>query len=335
MPKTIPISLLELALVTQGSNAAQTLQKTTEAAQHADRLGYKRIWLAEHHNMQHVASSATVVLIGHIAGATQNIRVGSGGIMLPNHSPLVVAEQFGTLETLYPNRIDLGLGRAPGTDGLTAQALRSDFHAQAQQFPKNVAALQAYLSGDNATSAVRAFPGEGLHIPIWILGSSTESAMLAASYGLPYAFAAHFAPQQMMQAFELYREHFEPSESLPAPKTMACVNLIGADTNAEAAVLSSSLYRMFLGLIQNNRQPLQPPVPSLDGLMNEAEAYHVSTMTACTFVGDTGHLKTELAKFIEYTKIDELMITSPIYDHAAKLRSLEIGAEVVKSLVFG
>ena len=324
--------MLELALVTQGSNATQTLQKTTELAQHAERLGYKRIWLAEHHNMQHVASSATAVLIGHIAGATQTIRVGSGGIMLPNHSPLMVAEQFGTLETLYPGRIDLGLGRAPGTDGLTAQALRSDFYEQAQQFPKNVAALQAYLSESNAASAVRAFPGEGLNIPVWILGSSTESAMLAASMGLPYAFAAHFAPQQMIRAFELYREHFEPSEFLSAPKTMACVNLIAADTNEAAVVLSTSLYRMFLGLIQNNRQPLQPPVPSLDGLMNEAEAYHVNTMTACTFVGDKERLTAELRKFVDYTQIDELMVTSPIFDHSAKIRSLEIGAEVVEGL---
>lgn len=332
MPKTIPLPVLELALVAQGSDAAQTLQKTTEIAQQADRLGYNRIWLAEHHNMQHVASSATVVLIGHIAGATQNIRVGSGGIMLPNHSPLVVAEQFGTLETLYPNRIDLGLGRAPGTDGLTAQALRGDFHEQAQQFPKNVAALQNYLSAANATSAVRAFPGEGLDIPIWILGSSTDSAMLAAAYGLPYAFAAHFAPQQMVQAFELYREHFEPSAALAKPRTMACVNLIAAGSDEEAEVLSTSLYRMFLNLIRNNRQPLQPPVPSLDGLMNEAEAFHVNRMTACTFVGGKAHLATELRKFIDYTQIDELMITSPIYEHAAKLRSLEIGMEVVKGL---
>lgn len=334
MSKTIPISLLELALVTQGSNAAQTLQKTTELAQHAESLGYKRIWLAEHHNMQHVASSATAVLIGHIASATQTIRVGSGGIMLPNHSPLMVAEQFGTLETLYPGRIDLGLGRAPGTDGLTAQALRSDFYEQAQQFPKNVASLLAYLSAGNAASAVRAFPGEGLNIPVWILGSSTESAMLAASMGLPYAFAAHFAPQQMMQAFELYREHFEPSEFLSEPKTMACVNLIAADTDEVAEMLSTSLYRMFLGLIQNNRQPLQPPVPSLQGLMNEGEAYHVNRMTACTFTGDKERLVTELRKFIDYTQIDELMVTSPIFEHSAKMRSLEIASGVVKELYF-
>lgn len=231
MSKNIPISLLELAIVTQGSTTSETLTKTKELAQLADSLEYNRFWLAEHHNMQHIASSATVVLISYIASQTKKIRVGSGGIMLPNHSPLIIAEQFGTLETLFPNRIDLGLGRAPGTDTLTAQAIRKDFFDEAQQFPKNVSALQTYFSNENSSSPVRAFPGEGVEVPIWILGSSMDSAALAAAYGLPYAFAGHFAPKQMVQAFEFYRENFEPSEVLSSPKTMACVNVIAADTN--------------------------------------------------------------------------------------------------------
>lgn len=330
--KNIPISLLELAIVTKGSDASETLIKTKELAQKVDALGFNRIWLAEHHNMQHVASSATVVLIGYIAGNTKNIRVGSGGIMLPNHSPLIIAEQFGTLETLYPNRIDLGLGRAPGTDGLTAQAIRKDFYEESQQFPKNVSALQSYLSQENSTEKVRAFPGEGLNIPIWILGSSMDSAALAAAYGLPYAFAGHFAPKVMVEAFEFYKENFEPSEHLSAPKTMACVNFIGADTNEEAEVLSTSMYQMFLGLIQNNRKPLQPPLKSLDGMMNEAEAFHVNQMTACTFVGDKEKLAKDLKKFINFTQIDELMITSPIYSHDDKLKSLQIAREVMDAI---
>jgi luciferase family oxidoreductase group 1 len=332
MLKNIPISLLELAIVTQDSTTSETLIKTKELAQLADSLDYNRFWLAEHHNMQHVASSATVVLIGYIAGHTKKIRVGSGGIMLPNHSPLIIAEQFGTLETLYPNRIDLGLGRAPGTDTLTAKAIRSDFYDQAQQFPKNVSALQDYFSTENSTSPVRAFPGEGIEVPIWILGSSMDSAALAAAYGLPYAFAGHFAPKQMIQAFEFYRENFEPSTVLSSPKTMACVNVIAADTNEEAKVLSTSLYQMFLGLVRNHRQPLQPPVATLDGVMNDAELFHVNQMTACSFIGDKNHLVKELNKFIEYTKIDELMITSPIYNHEDKLKSLKISREVIQAI---
>ncbi len=228
MKNPISVSILELAIITQDSNATETFQKTKDIAQLADKIGYKRIWLAEHHNMAHVASTATVVLIGYVASQTEKIRVGSGGIMLPNHSPLVVAEQFGTLETLYPNRIDLGLGRAPGTDQPTAEAIRKDFFEQAQRFPQNVSKLQEYFSAENATGKVRAFPAEGLNVPIWILGSSMDSAALAAAYGLPYAFAGHFAPKLMIQAFEFYRENFQPSQYLDKPKTMACVNIIAS-----------------------------------------------------------------------------------------------------------
>jgi luciferase family oxidoreductase group 1 len=332
MTKNIPISILELALIAEDNDASETLQKTRKLAQLADSLGYKRFWLAEHHNMAHVASSATVVLIGYIAGHTQNIRVGSGGIMLPNHAPLIIAEQFGTLQTLYPNRIDLGLGRAPGTDGLTAQAIRKDFFEQSQRFPQNVASLQQFFSEDNATSKVRAFPAEGIKVPIWILGSSMDSAALAAANGLAYAFAGHFAPKQMHQAFEFYRENFEPSEFLDHPKTMACVNAIAADTDEEAEKLSTSLTQMFLNLIRNDRKPLQPPVDSLDGIMSEEEHFHVNQMTACSFVGNKEKLVAELKQFIDYTKIDELMITSPIFNHEDKLKSIRILKEVIDTI---
>lgn len=332
MIKNIPISLLELAIVTQDSNTCETLQKTKELAQLADSLGFRRFWLAEHHNIQHVASSATVVLISYIANHTQKIRVGSGGIMLPNHSPLIVAEQFGTLETLYPNRIDLGLGRAPGTDGLTSQAIRKDFFEEAQHFPKNVSALQTYFSAENSTSPVRAFPGEGVNVPIWILGSSTDSAALAAAYGLPYAFAGHFAPKLMTEAFALYRANFKPSESLDQPQTMACMNMIAAATNEEAKRLATSMYQIFLGLVRNNIKPLQPPVETLDVVMNEAELFHVNQMTAGSLIGDKDYLIKEVKSFIEQTQIDELMITSPIYSHADKRKSLEISREVIAAI---
>lgn len=332
MKNPISLSILELAIINNNSNAAETLNKTKEIAQLTDRLGYKRFWLAEHHNMAHVASTATVVLIGYVASQTQNIRVGSGGIMLPNHSPLIVAEQFGTLETLYPGRIDLGLGRAPGTDQPTAEAIRKDFFEQAQRFPQNVSKLQEYFSEENATAKVRAFPAEGTKVPIWILGSSMESASLAASYGFPYAFAGHFAPRQMLQAFEFYRDNFQPSKFLDKPKTMACVNIIAADTDEEAEKLSTSLYQMFLNLIRNDRKGLQPPVDSLDDIMSEEERFHVNQMTACSFVGSKKQLAIDLKKFIDYSRIDELMITSPIFDHQAKLKSLQLTKEVLDEL---
>ena len=335
MTNNIPISILELAMIAQDSNASDTLEKTKEVAKLVDSLGYKRFWLAEHHNMAHVASTATVVLIGYVASETQNIRVGSGGIMLPNHSPLIVAEQFGTLETLYPNRIDLGLGRAPGTDSQTAQAIRKDFFEQSQQFPQNVTALQNYFSTQNAGSNVRAFPAEGTNVPIWILGSSMDSAALAAAKGLPYAFAGHFAPRQMIQAFEFYRENFQASEFLKQPKTMACVNAIAADSDKEAEIMSTSLYQMFENLIQNNRKPLQPPVDSLSNLMNdmnEEARFHVNQMTACTFMGSPKKLSIELKEFITYSGVDELMISSPIFDHQNKLKSLKLLKAVMDTI---
>ena len=332
MKKNIPISILELAIITEDSNAKDTFDKTKTLAQLADELGYKRFWLAEHHNMAHVASTATVILIGYIASQTQKIRVGSGGIMLPNHAPLIIAEQFGTLETLYPNRIDLGLGRAPGTDGMTAQAIRKDFYEQSQRFPQNVAELQKYFSTDNAVANVRAFPAEGTNVPVWILGSSLDSAALAAANGMPYAFAGHFAPKLMYQAFQYYRDHFEPSPYLDQPKTMACVNAIVADTDDEAEVLSTSLTQMFLNLIRNDRKPLQAPVASMDGIMSEQEHFHVNQMTACSFVGSKNKVEAELKQFIEYTKIDEVMITSPIFNQADKLKSVRLMKEIIYNI---
>ena len=335
MTKTIPISLLELALIVEDSNAVMTFEKTKEIALQADALGYNRFWLAEHHNMPHVASTATVVLIGYIAGHTQNIRVGSGGIMLPNHSPLIVAEQFGTLGTLYPNRIDLGLGRAPGTDTVTAMAIRKDFYEQSQLFSQNVELLETYFSVENATAKVRAFPSEGTNVPIWILGSSRESAVFAASKGLPYAFAGHFAPRDMIVAFQLYRDNFQPSKFLDQPYTMACVNAIAADTDLEAEILSTSLYQMFFNLVQNNRKPLQPPLESLSNFMNamsEEVRHQVNQMTACSFVGSKQTLTKELQEFVRYSKVDELMINTAIFNHQDKLRSLSLLKEVVDSL---
>lgn len=332
MKKNIPISILELAIITQDSDAKDTFQKTTALAQLADSLGYNRFWLAEHHNMAHVASTATVVLIGYIASKTQNIRVGSGGIMLPNHAPLIVAEQFGTLEILYPNRIDLGLGRAPGTDGLTAQAIRKDFFEQSQRFPQNVAALQDFFSNDNANAQVRAFPAEGTDVPIWILGSSMDSAALAAANGLPYAFAGHFAPKQMVQAFQFYRDNFQASKYLDKPKTMACANAILADTDEEAQKLATSLTQMFLNLIRNDRKPLQPPVDSMDGIMTEEEHFHVNQMTSCSFIGSKKKVEIELKQFVNYMQIDELMITSPIFNQDDKLKSIQLMKEVIDTI---
>ncbi|PUV25275.1 MULTISPECIES: LLM class flavin-dependent oxidoreductase [Sphingobacterium] len=331
----IPISLLELAFISEDSNARSTFEKTKELAQLVDNLGYKRLWLAEHHNMVHVASTATSVLIGHLAGHTQNIRVGSGGIMLPNHSPLIVAEQFGTLAQLYPDRIDLGLGRAPGSDIQTALAIQKDFYEQSQRFPQNVEALEMYFSHKNPYAKVRAFIAEDTHVPIWILGSSTESAALAASKGLPYAFAGHFAPRQMLEAFALYRQNFKASDVLKQPYTIAAVNATAAETDQQAEKLSTSLYQMFQSLAQNSAKFLQPPVDSLAGLldgMSEQVRLQVEQMTACSFVGSKEKIRHDLKAFLGQTGVDELMIHSPVYDHKEKLKSMMIMKEVMDDL---
>jgi luciferase family oxidoreductase group 1 len=324
----IPISVLELATVTEGGNFKTAIDNTVKVAQHAESLGYTRIWMAEHHNMEYIASSATSVLIGYVAGKTQTIRVGSGGIMLPNHSPMVIAEQFGTLETMYPNRIDLGLGRAPGSDQLTAMALRRN-QETAHAFPNDIKQLQTYFSEENRDAKVRAFPGEGLDIPLYILGSSTDSAYLAAEMGLPYAFAAHFAPAQFRTASNIYRNNFKPSDKLAKPYVMACVNVLAADTDAEAGVLLNSLISLIIGILTNTRRPLRPleAVPEAYNIPEVNNA--VNNMLACTFVGSQETIKQSLNIFIAENNIDELIVASHIYDMDAKLKSFTILSEAL------
>lgn len=329
---SIPFSVLDLATVIAGKTPADTFKNSLNLAQHAEEWGYNRYWLAEHHNMISVASSATSVVIGHIAAGTKSIRVGSGGIMLPNHSPLVIAEQFGTLESLFPGRIDLGLGRAPGTDQLTAMAIRGERMNAANSFPQDVLKLQAYFSAENSTSSVRAIPGEGLDIPIWILGSSTDSARLAAALGLPYAFASHFAPAQFLTAINIYRQNFKPSEHLKEPYVLACVNVVAAETDAEANKLVTSLYQLFRGIVTGKRSLLQPPVETMDGIWTEYEEEQAGQMLACTFTGNKETLSQDLQQFLDQTQVDELMATSHIFDHQARLRSYQILSEVFKGI---
>lgn len=326
---SIPLSILELAVVNEGSDAAQAIHDSMKIAQEADRLGYERIWYAEHHNMRNIASSATALLIQLAASKTQRIRVGSGGIMLPNHSPLVIAEQFGTLETLYPNRIDLGLGRAPGTDQLTAQALRRDPMRNAQNFPQEVRELQHYFKPVDPQTKVHAFPGEGLDIPIWILGSSTDSAYLAAEMGLPYAFATHFAPAQFKQAATVYKENFKPSEACAAPYLMACVNVIAADTDQHAQFLATSYFNMIIHLVTGQiKSGLLAPSQISELIRHPEIRQAVENMTACAFIGSQQTIDEELNEFIQDYGIDELMVSSNIYNQDEKKKSFEILAEL-------
>lgn len=328
---SIPISVLDLATVVEGDTPVQTFPKSLELARHVEKLGYHRYWLSEHHNMISVASAATSVLIGYIAGGTSSMRVGSGGIMLPNHSPLAVAEQFGTLESLFPGRIDLGLGRAPGTDQLTAMALRGERFDTANDFPQNVLKLQQYFSTENSVAKVRALPGEGLKIPMWILGSSTDSAQLAGLLGLPYAFASHFAPAQFLSAINLYRQTFRPSEHLKSPYIMACVNVIAADSDAEANRLATSLYQMFIGIVSGQRKLLQPPVDSMDNIWSEYESELVNQMLSFSFLGSPYTIKKDMQEFLKQTQVDEVMAISNIYDQKAKLHSYQLFAELMKN----
>ena len=323
-------SVLDLAAVVEGHSIADTYHNTLENARQAEQLGYSRYWFAEHHNMMNVASSATSILIGYVADNTSNIRVGSGGIMLPNHSPLVVAEQFGTLATLYPGRIDLGLGRAPGTDQVTAQAIRGENMNAAFNFPKDVEALQKYFSADNANARVRAIPGEGLDIPIWILGSSTDSARLAAAKGLPYAFASHFAPTYFREAIEIYRSNFKPSASLKEPYVLACVNVVAAETDEEAEYLATSIKQFFMGVITGKRQLLPPPVKSMESLWNVFEEEAVMQMLAYSFIGSPEKIRAMMTDFVAETGINEVMATSHIYDHKSRLNSYRLFAEALK-----
>lgn len=327
---SLTYSILDLATVIEGKNPSDTFKRSVDLARHAEDWGYERYWFAEHHNMISVASSATSILIGHIAEKTTKIRVGSGGIMLPNHSPLVIAEQFGTLATLYPDRIDLGLGRAPGTDQLTAMAIRGDRFNAANDFPTDVRKLQLYLSAENRHAKVRAIPGEGTDVPIWILGSSTDSAHLAAAYGLPYAFASHFAPQQFLTAIKIYRDNFKPSVQLQQPYVMACVNAVVADSDSEAEYLSTSLKQLFIGVISGKRQLLQQPVDTMEGIWNDMEEEAVHQMLAVSFIGGKEKVKANLQSFLQQTQVDEVMITSHIYDHSARLKSYEMLAGIFK-----
>lgn len=329
---SIPLSILELALIREEKTPADSFQKSLDLAQHAEAWGYRRFWLAEHHNMESVGSSATAILIGYIASGTSDIRIGSGGIMLPNHAPLIVAEQFGTLASLYPGRIDLGLGRAPGTDPLTAAALRRDQRA-VMEFPENIREIQTYFSPENKKNAVRAIPGEGLAVPIWVLGSSTDSAYMAAAMGLPYAFASHFAPAQLQVAKDIYRRNFHASVQLSEPYFMPCVNVIAADSDEEAALLATSSKKLFMGIITGQRRPLQKPDKNFR--LEPAEEAALRQMTAYSFTGDATTVAKQLGSFAEQTQADELMIVSHIYEHKARLHSYEIIKGLQKEISAG
>lgn len=328
----IPVSILDLAPIIVGGTPADSFRNTLNLAQHAEKWGYHRYWLAEHHNMPGIASSATSLVISHVAAGTEKIRIGSGGIMLPNHAPLVIAEQFGTLESLYPGRIDLGLGRAPGSDQRTAHALRRGTGSDGHDFPEQLNELRAYFRppSDSARPGVRAVPGEGLNIPIWLLGSSGYSAQLAASLGLPFAFASHFAPDYLLPALDLYRSGFRPSEELDKPYAMVGLNIIAADTDEEARKLATSHEQQFLNLIRGRTGQLNPPVDDMDELWTAQEKAIVRGQLSYTIAGSKETVRKRLPAILEETQADEIIVTAQIYDHQARLRSYEILAEVVQ-----
>lgn len=330
--KETAYSILELAFISEGSSVAQSFKNSVDLAQKAEDLGFSRFWLAEHHNSISIASSATAVLIGHIAGATKKIKVGSGGIMLPNHSPLIVAEEFGTLGTIYPDRIDLGLGRAPGTDQVTAYAIRSDRMQAVNNFPGEIAKIQQYFSTENVNSPVRATMSEGVNVPIYVLGSSTDSAHLAAKLGLPYAFASHFATSLLFDALQIYRDEFQPSEYLSEPYTIAGVNIIAAPTDEEAEANFTSLLRMFLGILTGQRNYLQPPMEMTGDLMMLQHNPSIRDMLRYSFVGRKEAVKKQIERFLEQTKVDELMIVTNVYDHESRIKSYEIVAEIMAEI---
>lgn len=321
----IPFSILDLVPIRQGDTATDSFANSLDLARHAERLGYRRFWLAEHHGMPGIASAATAVVIGHIAAGTSTIRVGSGGVMLPNHAPLVIAEQFGTLAALFPGRIDLGLGRAPGTDQVTARALRRNLAVTSENFPQDVVELQQLLGPPQRGVAIQAVPGSNSNVPIWLLGSSLFSAQLAAALGLPYAFASHFAPAALMQALELYREGFRPSAQLDRPYAMVGLNVFAAESDAEARRLFTSLQQQFINLRRGTPMQLQPPVEQPDWLPHEVAG--MEEMLANAVVGSPERVQQGIAAFLAQTGADELMVTAQIYDHAARLRSFEIVAQ--------
>jgi luciferase family oxidoreductase group 1 len=322
-----PLSLLDLAPVRQGGTIADALHNSRDLAQHAERWGYTRFWLAEHHNIPGIASAATSVLIGYVAEGTSTIRVGSGGVMLPNHAPLVIAEQFGTLASLYPGRIDLGLGRAPGTDQPTMRALRRDMNG-ADDFPELVAELRMLLGEPQRGQFVHAIPGEGTNVPIWLLGSSGFSAQLAGMLGLPFAFAAHFQPDNLLPALELYRNRFHPSDVLQEPYAIVAVPVVAADTHDRAKYIASSMYLSFLNLIRNHPRPVMPPIENVEELANPLERAAVQSKLGAAIIGDPEAVRRGLQTVLDQTQANELMIVSNAYDHADRLRSYEITAQV-------
>lgn len=329
------ISVLDLASIVEGGTAADSFHNSLDLARHAESWGYHRYWFAEHHNMIGVASSATSLLIGHIAGGTKSIRVGSGGIMLSNHAPLVIAEQFGTLESLYPERIDLGLGRAPGSDQAAARALRRGLGSDGSDFPEQLSELRAYFDPAGAGSrpaGVRAIPGEGLNIPIWLLGSSGFSAKLAATLGLPFAFASHFAPEYLLQALHIYHSNFQPSAALDKPYVMVGVGITAADTMEEARRLATSQQQQFLNIIRGRTGKLQPPVDSMDELWSMQEKAIMLEKQRYSFAGDKAAIKERIQDILAETQANELIISAGIFDHNARLRSYEIVAEAIKEI---
>ncbi|MGO4673263.1 LLM class flavin-dependent oxidoreductase [Bosea sp. 2YAB26] len=327
----VDFSVLDLSPVIEGQEPGDALRNSLDLARHAEALGYRRYWVAEHHNMVGIASAATAVVIGYLAAGTKTIRLGAGGIMLPNHAPLVIAEQFGTLESLYPGRIDLGLGRAPGTDQRTVRALRRDPMAS-DSFPQDVLEVQAFLAPVQPGQVVQAVPGGGTEVPLWILGSSLFGAQLAAELGLPYAFASHFAPDALIQALAIYRERFKPSEQLDRPYAMPGINVIAADTDEEARYLFTSVQQRFIDMIRGTRGKLQPPIDDIESYWSPAEKAHVSQMLRYAFVGSPESLKRQLDAFLDATGADEVMVTAPIHDHSARKRSYEILSGIVPGL---
>ncbi len=326
----IPYSLLDLSPIVAGSNASQSLANSLDLARHAEAWGYRRYWLAEHHNMPGIASAATAVVIAAVAGATKTMRVGSGGVMLPNHAPLLIAEQFGTLASLYPGRIDLGLGRAPGTDQMTARALRRDVNAAAENFPEDVVELRALLGDPQPGQHIHAYPGSGTKVPIWMLGSSLFGAQLAAYLGLPYSFASHFAPDALLDALTIYRDRFTPSPELAEPYAMPALQVIAADTDADARRLFTSTQQAFANMARGTRGQLPPPIDDIEAYWSPQEKARAEHMLTYAVVGGPATVRDGLARFVELTAADEIMVASMIYDHAARLRSFEIVADAMK-----
>ena len=324
----IPLSILDLSPVTEGSDTGQALRNSIDLARHAEALGYRRFWMAEHHNMPGIASAATAVALAHAAVATRSIRIGAGGIMLPNHAPLLIAEQFGTLAALHPGRVELGLGRAPGSDQITAHAMRRNLQGGADEFPQDVVELMAYFQPVQPGQRVQAVPGAGLNVPIWILGSSTFGAQLAAILGLPFAFASHFAPGMMMQAMAIYREKFSPSAQLAAPNVMLGVNIVAADTDAEARFLFTSLQQSFLNIRSGRPGRLPPPIEDFDKQIDRFGAAMLADALSCAIVGGPDTVRRGIDDFVQRTGADELMVTANIFDHAKRKRSFEIVAEL-------